>query len=215
MWIGASWAYKSYLIFFGIANSDAIELTLPMGIRKQIIDIVSYLTCYFCWPRLMSPKRNISVLLISYWSIIASLLIDNIPSFKMDWNLLAVTTSSAFWGHNLCPIDCCLHLRPSCPTNSWFNKAIVLGYLEHIPLEPSPSNRLAIQSAFQALRIYWPLFGGKSKTHLQVGVLCQSWSLPVPTQEGSEARNSPWFGVCSHFPSSNECQSIIFICQFL
>ena len=142
---------------------------------------------------------DISFLLILYWGIITILLIDDIPSFELDWNLLPISANSSLWGHNLCPIDCCLHLRPSCPTNSWFNKAIALGYLEHIPLEPSPSNRLAIQSAFQALRIYWPLFGGKSKTHLQVDVLCQSWSLPVPTQEGSEARNSPWFGVCSHF----------------
>ena len=70
---------------------------------------------YFGWQKLRSPKRNMKVIQFCSYDFcsydITILLIDDIPSFKTDWNLFPITANLAFRCQNLCPVHCGFHLR--------------------------------------------------------------------------------------------------------
>ena len=114
---------------------------------------------YFGWQILRSPKRNMKVIqfcsydFCSYYLCsydITILLIDDIPSFKTDWNLFPITANLAFRCQNLCPVHCGFYLRH---IPNLISTEVV--HLDQIPLEPSPSDQLTIQSTFKAWLIYF------------------------------------------------------------
>ena len=146
-----------------------------------------------------------SVLLLLCWRIIAILLIDNIPSFEANWNPLSIIANFAFGAFlNFSPINCGLHLSRSCPTDWTESQQSCFTWSK------SPWSHLQVTSwpsrAPSKHYLYTFLYIEVSLTHLQVDVLCHSWPLSLPTQEGREARSSP----CSHCFSSNVIRSLKF-----